>query len=527
MNLNNNLIIWIHFLDSFLVVYSFHKMWYSIGRIKETKMKEFFKDQKLYIFGVVSLLFFGMYFFMQYAPDTYSVFSTPVKEIVLHFISCGRVVTGAFVYGLRGVLNFSDREIYLVSYGLALVCVVLSMYKLYKLFQQDIKNEVISTLVAILMIINPFSIELFLYVEKGTLMLSVLLCVLAVEQIKKWLEQDGKKDKRALVLAIVYMGVANCSYQGTVGVFVAISLLYIIKYSKNIVEFIKNNMVVAMVYGIPAILNFILVRFVFTNSRASGKIIIAESISKVVVGMKKMFLQTYDLLPKYLFIMVILGLFAFVVYKACKKKTTVKVKLLEMLGAIYLIVGTTCVTIFPQILQDTQSIWFVARSSYPVGAIIAILLIYIVIQFEIKLPVKQILITACCLFLAIQYVYFMKITKDNYIVGYQDKQIAEQIKQQIDIYEAQTGNKVTKLALYHDQYPSYTYPKILATGDMNVKAFSAEWSALAIMRYYIGTDFEQIEKDKQIEEKFIQMNWEVYDKEQIIIKEDTLHLCMY
>lgn len=485
------------------------------------------KDNKLYVFGVVTLLFFGMYVFMQYAPDTYSVFAMPLKEIVLHFISCGRLVTGAFVYGLIGVLNFSDRAVYLASYGVALICTVLSIYQLYKLFAEDVENEVICALAAILIIINPFSIEFFLYIEKGILMLSVLLCVLAVEQIKKWMKQDAKKNKRALLVAVVYMCLANCSYQGTVGLFVAISLLYIVKYSKNMVQFIKNNVIVAVVYGIPAILNFMLVRFVFTNSRASGQIVILESISKIIAGIKKMFLQTYDLLPKNLFIIIIFILLAFIIYKVWRKKTTLKVKILEILGAIYLIIGTICVTIFPQILQDTQSIWFVARSSYSVGAIIGILLIYMANQFEIKLLTKQILVAACCLFLAIQYVYFMKITKDNYIVSYQDKQIAEQIKQQIDIYEAQTGDKVTKIALYHDQYPSYTYPKMLATGDINVKAFHAEWSALAIMKYYVGREFEPIEKDKQIEEKFNQINWEAYDKEQIIIKEDTLHLCMY
>lgn len=485
------------------------------------------KDKKLYLFTMITFLFFGIYFFTQYAPDTYSVFSTELKTIVLHFISCGRVVTGAFVYGLMGILKLKDRGVYLISYGLAMVCTIISMYQLNKMLQKEVKNELISILATILIVINPFSIELFLYVEKGILMLSVLFCILAVKQVKKWFEQDKKKDKRTLLLALLYMIIANCCYQGTVGVFVAISLFYIVKYSKNVIEFIRNNVVVALIYGISAASNFAMVRFVFVNARASGNIIIAESIQKIIKGTQKMFVTTYDLLPQNLFLMVLLVLLGLIIYQALRAKKQAKIKGLEILGAIYLVVGTTCVTLFPQILQDTQSIWFVARSSYPVAALIGLLVVYLASRFEMKIPFKQMVMIGCCLFLSIQYVYFMKITKDNYMVSYQDKQIAEQIKQQIGEYEAKTGKIVTKVAFYQDKYPSYTYPNILATGDMNIKAFSTEWSTMAIMKYYVKKELVQVDKEEKMQEEFQQINWDYYNKEQVILKEDTLHLCLY
>ena len=336
------------------------------------KIKEIFLDKNLYIFSAITILFFGVFCVMQYAPDTYSVFATNLTDIVSHFFSCGRIVTGAVLYIVRGLLNIGNYGTYLLSYGFAILCTIISLYKLNKLVNQEIKNNVVSILISTLIIINPFSIELFVYIEKGIMVLSVLLCVLAVEQIKKFFEGN----KKSILLALVFMIVANCCYQGTVGLFVAISLLYIIKYSRNIKEFIVNNVVVALTYGIPAILNFILVRFLFTNERVAGEIVLSESIIKMLQGTKRMLVNTYDLLPKYVFIIIIAILLGIIIYQALKKKISSKKKILEILGAFYVIAGTLFATVAPQILQDTSSIWFVARSSYSMAAIIGLLTMY-------------------------------------------------------------------------------------------------------------------------------------------------------
>ena len=65
------------------------------------KIKEIFLDKNLYIFSAITILFFGVFCVMQYAPDTYSVFATNLTDIVSHFFSCGRIVTGAVLYIVR------------------------------------------------------------------------------------------------------------------------------------------------------------------------------------------------------------------------------------------------------------------------------------------------------------------------------------------------------------------------------------------------------------------------------------------
>ena len=76
------------------------------------------------------------------------------------------------------------------------------------------------------------------------------------------------------------MLLANFSYQGVVGIFVAISIIYILKYSKNIKEFVINNICVALSYGIPAIIDYLLIKICYISSRINGEIILSGSLKK-------------------------------------------------------------------------------------------------------------------------------------------------------------------------------------------------------------------------------------------------------
>ena len=486
------------------------------------KTKEIITDKNLYIFTIVTIVFFGALCKLQYAPDTYSVFTNDLMHSVKHFLSCGRIVTAVAAYVVMGILKLSNEWTYILSYVFAMICMITALYRLNKLIQKDIKNHIVSTIIAILILINPFSLELFLYIEKGIMVLSVLLCVLAVEQIDKFFQGN----KKSIIWAGILMIIANCCYQGTVGLFVAISLIYIIKYSKNVKQFIVNNVIVALTYGIPALLNFLLVRFFFTNARVNGQMIFSESIAKVIDGTKRMLVNSYDLLPKYVFLAIIVIILGIIIYKAIRENISTKEKALKILSAFYLMAGTLFATVAPQMLQDTNSIWFVARSSYPMAAIIGILGLYLFSKFDIKEIVKDIVICICIVFLLIQYVYFMDYTRDNYIGNYLDKQVTTQIYQEILNYEEATGNTVDTIAIYRDKTPQYVYPELKASGDINIKAYSADWCVSRILKF-TGREFKVIEANQEIKEQFEQKSWDYFSPEQIIFENNIMHLCVF
>ena len=488
------------------------------------KIKEIFERKEIYIFSIITILFFGAFSILQYAPDTYSVFTDNLRNTVIHFLSCGRFVTGAFTYFFIRVLNLSNEKFYILSYSIAILCTIISLYRLNQLLKKDIKNEIVSMLVTILIIINPFSIELFMYVEKGIMIFSVLLCVLTVEQIEKFF---NSKNKKSLIFAIIYMFIANCCYQGTVGVFVTISLIYVIKFSKNIKSFLINNIIIAITYGIPAAINFLLVRFSFNNARVNGEIILSESFSKLINGTKRMIIDAYDLLPKYFFLICIFILLGIIIYKAISQKENRNKKIIQIAGGFYLLAGSWFVTVAPQMLQDTNSIWFVARSSYPMASIIGILIFYIFMQFDISNLQNKVMYIFMTLLLIIQYNYFITFTTHNYIGNYMDKTITLEIYSMIQEYERETGNKIEKISIYKDASSQYSYPGLKASGDMNTKAYAPEWCVSRILELYTDRDFEVIENDTAKKEEFSKSNWEYFNEGQVIFEENVMHLCVF
>ncbi len=482
-------------------------------------------DKKLYFFAIVTALFFGIFCIMQYAPDTYTVFTDDIDNRITHFCSCGRFVSGLYLYFVRKVFDIGNRGTYFISYFMAIICMSISLYKLYNIIRSDISNNtVISVLTTIMIIINPFSIELFLYIEKGIIILSILLCILAIEQIIKYFKE---KSKIAIFWGIVFMTISNCCYQGTVGLFFGISLIYIIKYSKNISEFIKNNVIVVIEYGIPAIINFLIIKFMAINSRVSGNIIFSDSIKKIIDGTKSMLFYSYGILPKFYFITMIIILLVFIIYKSFIQKSSIKEKILNILGIIYIILGLLAVTIMPQLLQDTNSIWFVARSSYPMGAILGIMLLYILLNIDLKKLDKLFLIAIIIIFLSIQFCSFMRFSIDNYIGNYMDKTITLNIESIIEEYELKTGEKVDSIAIYRDSVRQYTYPELKMSGDMNIKAYSADWCIPGIIKLYTNRNLKIVESREDLNEKFLQKNWDYFDREQIVFDHNVMHICIF
>ena len=483
------------------------------------------KKIKIYFITIVTLCFFGIFIKMQYAPDTYFVLSDKPSKVIEEFFSCGRFVTGFVMYIIINVLNLNDNSIYFLSYIFAIFCTILSTYRLSNLINKDIKKNNISTLLSILIIINIFSFELFVYIEKGIMMFSILLSILALEQVDKLLE--SKKIKHFL-LSIIYLFIAICSYQGTVGVFVAISTIYIIKYSKTIKEFLLNNIKVASIYGIPSITNFIMVRYIANNPRVGGEIVILESIKRVIEGIKKLFVNTYNIFPEYLFLTYIIGIIVFIIYKLLfDKKESNKTKILKIFGAIYIFIVTFIVTVVPQILQNTKNIWFVARSSYPMASVIGILLIYLFNQFDIIKIEKNIVIISSVLFLIIQLICFINFGIDGYIVNYLDKQETFKIIEQIERFETETGNTITKMIIYYDEYTTYVHPSVKSSGDINIRTLSTNWGTRAIINYYSGRKIELVKSKVNLQQKFNKENWDIFDEKQIILENDTIHLCLY
>ena len=156
-----------------------------------------------------------------------------------------------------------------------------------------------------------------------------------------------------------------------------------------------------------------------------------------------------------------------------------------------------------------------------------IIVLYLTMNYEINGLLKKVIIAISCLFILFQIQKFIKIEKDRYILNQKDENITMQIIEQINKYEKQTGKKITQLSIFEDEKPNYTYNGIFATGDMNIKCYSTDWSAIEILKYYSRKDLILVEKNKEIERKFRNRNWDEFSLEQIIFKDNTINICNF
>lgn len=173
--------------------------------------------KKVFIFYIIAtIFFFGILVKLEYATDTYAVFNFDSNEIYMQYAMLGRFVT-AIVGKIIKIIKLSEKNIYLFSYGLALICTILSEFKLYKIIEKDVKSAVLKLLIPPLVVANFFSIELFLFIEKGIMCFGVLMCIFAIDMLVKFFEIFYTEKKYLYIFfSIAFMFIANCSYQGIV-----------------------------------------------------------------------------------------------------------------------------------------------------------------------------------------------------------------------------------------------------------------------------------------------------------------------
>ena len=483
-------------------------------------LKNIIKSKEMLFYIVITTIFFGVFCSIEYAVDTYATFSFSVQDLYNQFVPCGRFII-VLVGTILKFLNLKNKITYLLSFTVAIICMIISQYKLYKIIEKDVKSKKLKIIIPTLIILNVFSIELFLFIEKGIMIFSILMCICALEAVIYFFET---KKKKYILYALIYMLLANFSYQGVTGIFVAIALVYILKYSKTIKDFLVNNTVFACIYGIPAVIDYVLIRILSVGSRVSGEIVLVESIKKIEKSTFEMIIYTHKLLPKY-FYLALVGIITIILVWQIISKENKKIK--GILKIAYLFTGIIAVTILPQIMQSTEWIWFVPRSTYSYAAIYGILILYLTINYDLKENVTKIIIILSGVLLVLQFYTFNKISTDRYKVNAVDYEITKKICQSIDEYEEKTGNKIDKIAIYNDKEIEYSYNGIFITGDINLKAYSKEWGVLSIIEYYYNRKLTQVEIDTVKKEEFDKKNWTSFSNEQLVFEGNTLHLCMY
>ncbi len=500
------------------------------------KIKNAIIDRKIYIILLIVLVFFGSFVNTNYTTDTYAVIGSSIKKIVNNYLMCGRPFQAVF-HIIFSVMHIGIERIYIFSYIAAIIFITLAIYKLYKLFESEVRALKLSTkilmlVISVVTIINPFSIELFFYIEKGLMVASLFFIVKALELFVRFLKQGTYKNgKKEFYFSMINMFIATLLYQGTVGIFLPLATIFIFKYEKNFKSFLIKTFNTIVIYAIPAIIDLGIAKFIFKGNRVSETTNILDAISKCFSGSLEMF-NAFEIFPKYFLVIMILAIFTITAKSAIVKCNNLKKSVMQLVKLIYICILTYIIAIAPQLLQSSNAIWFTPRALYSFGSVLGIIGSYYIVNIKNEESnekgLNYILIITYLILMIVQFKSFNTIILDNYKIALADEQYAKTIQTYIDEYEKEKDIKIKTISIYYDKNKTYTYEEITPIKDMNIKAIATYWSDVNSINYYNYKNYERVEgTDENIKQIFQEKDWNKFDKEQLIFIGDTLHLCVY
>ena len=472
-----------------------------------------FKDKKLYLFLGVVVLFFGFLYRINFSVDTYLLFASPNYSYVREYLGAGRIFTWLLFY-VMGLIKIPHIVMYLVSYILGIVLLTIAIYELNKILDKYIDNKFLSILISISILINPFIIELWLFIESGIMMLSILGCVEAFKYFDKYLE---KKNKKNLLYSFIWMLVAAFSYQGTLALFIALSIFSVLYRSKKFTDFIVNNVIMGLIYGLPTLGNYILIRL-FSNNRVGGSFNISNTISNIIHS-TKIIIGGFGLVFRGAITILLVASITLVIYYILKSKS--KKKGISILSVIYIILMIYIFTILPIIPQTGERIAVYPRTCYAFFSMIGVLFLFA----NKKANYKGFMLILLVL-LGMEFLSFTRIEGNRYRVNQLDREIILEIEDKVKEYEKDTGITVSKLAIYNLKDSAKFYDRL--DDRLNVSAIKERPSGLAAYTFFARRRLEYTKEDKEVYEQFFKnIDDDEFDINQVIIIDDTIHWYLY
>lgn len=411
---------------------------------------------------------------MNYTTDTYADIMGNYANISSNFLGAGRF----FAYALYMLykIGISINYVYLVSFTLAILSISASIFILGGYLQSIVKSKkTLPYLLATLLVINPFTIELLFYLEKGIMTSAILFAILGAISFHKYTK---KQQKAQLFISFLFAFLCCCSYQGIIGLYITLSATFMLLDNNR--TKIKSFILCTLIYLAAIIANLLIAKLINGSTKSSvANLDILESIKALTSGSIRM-VALYNIIPA---IIVYLLLAFTIISFICNTNTKNKTSYIELLVIIILIIGSS---ILPYLSQSPNNIWFVPRSSWPFAAGISIILIYIYGQKSVKAKTLNIAKASCCIMLLLEFLSFNQIIIDHYQTNAIDKEVISQIGEKISEFEKSNNAKITNVSIIHDDSIIYTYPQKRAIGDAQVMAMATSWSDINSLNYYTG-----------------------------------------
>lgn len=458
----------------------------NIQKIKSYLIKN--KKELIYSVGI-TLIFFGVFYRINYTTDTYFDIKGSFSDVSTNFLKAGRFITFALYVLYKIGLNF--RIVYLISFILAIIAISLSIFILGKYLQREYmdKQKILPFVLSTVLVINPFTIELLFYLEKGVMASAILFGILSALSFHQYTRQ---KSKRTLFISFIFVLLSCFSYQGVVGLYVILSAALILLDKNKNKKHITDLLLCIFIYLSTIVLNLLLAKIIIGSTKSStlGANFLA-TLEVLANGISRM-LNYYEIIPSIIVYLILVLICISYIQRA--KSDEIKHFSIKLVGLVVLIIGFS---ILPYLSQSPENIWFVPRSSWPFAAGISIVAIFICGQKEAKKSTLNIAMASCCALLFLEFFSFNQIIIDHYQTNDLDREILTQVGERITEYEDTNDVEITKVAVIRDDNISYIYPNKKIVGDAQVMAMATNWSDVNALNYYTNRNLGAVEVSEE------------------------------
>ena len=473
---------------------------------------------------IINALICFYYFKPHIATDSYDVFLYGYKNYANVIVfPIGRIVTSLFFYTLdlfniKYLLGIHLSFLISLLFSSLTICLVYLNEKKY--FRENKINKVIIYLLSFIFIVNPYTMELYMYFESSTLLFSILMA--ALSSIIFTSNNKNKYEYSLLLLLICAF-----TYQCSMPYFIILTLFNLILKENNIKSIITETIKAISLFVLSAIINILYIST--SNCLYTYKLTNSYSISHIIKNLlyyaNEFFIKNLYFEPKYMFIYIFIALITIYTIINILNKKQNKILLFSLF-----IIFSIIITLSPMISMGID-LYTGPRMYIGMIAIIPISLIVINNELENKKILNYIFLICTLLIFIINFNYSFKFAKNINEITISEKNDSLFIANKIKEYQQKTNIKVTNIVYYYDNDRTSYGAK---------EKFGIRYSALGIpyfipkiLRYYGNINlksYNTIEKDINDEiyiKYFKDKNYNSLTNKNIIFIDNTIYICYY
>ena len=369
---------------------------------------------------------------------------------------------------------------------------------------------------------NFASCEMFIFAESGIMCLSILFSVIAACVF-------NSNVKHRYIISFLFVFLASIAYQATISVFVVMALVIeAYKNKGNIKKIIGEAILIGLFYGGALVLNLAIIKVVDHIFKDTLRPTATFTLQVIIATIKKygtmMAVDTFTVLPKY-FYLVVIGIMT-IWYILNNLKTRDYFSILEYVILVFL---AFIMPLLPVIATAQEQQYIEPRMTFSYASVIAILVLYIVLKFDIDSSNinKKIAIIFAIGIMILNSMYFIRNSTENVVSGYLDRNVAKSILEEIYDYQNKTNIKIENIGIAYDQRSTTYYNGQPSLETTNVRSMVTNWAAVQVLEFYSGEKFTIVETPDDIKQEFLKHDWHFYTPEQLVFNGDTLYICLY